>query len=52
MAELHVLRYARSKKPASYYARVLKEAHRRAVEELAVALDISEEDLLERIGRN
>lgn len=33
------------KKPSSYYARVLKEAHRRSIEELAVALDISEEEM-------
>lgn len=35
----------RDKKPSSYYARILKEAHRRAVEELAVALGESEEDV-------
>ena len=35
----------RSKKPSSYYARVLKEAHRRSVEELAVALDSTPEDV-------
>ena len=34
-----------SKKPSSYYARVLKEAHRRSVEELAVALECSEDDI-------
>lgn len=35
----------RNKKPSSYYARVLKEARRRALEELACALEVSEEDL-------
>ena len=34
----------RSKKPSSYYMRVLKEAKRRSIEEFAVALDVSEED--------
>lgn len=33
------------KKPSSYYARVLKEAHKRSVEELAVALEMSEDDM-------
>ena len=37
-----------SKKPSSYYARILKEAHRRAVEELSVALGCTEEELDER----
>ena len=32
------------KKPSSYYARILKEAHRRVVEEFAVALDMSEDE--------
>ncbi len=36
-----------SKKPSSYYARVLKEAHRRSVEELAVALECTEEQIEE-----
>lgn len=36
---------AHDKKPSSYYSRVLKEAHRRSVEELAVALEVSEEDV-------
>ncbi len=45
-AELH------DKKPSSYYARVLKEAHRRSVEELAVALDVTEEELEELIAKN
>lgn len=36
---------AHDKKPSSYYARVLKEAHRRALEELAVAIGCSEEEL-------
>lgn len=40
-----------ARKPASYYARVLKEAHRRAVEELAIALGVSEEDAGERLVR-
>lgn len=35
---------AHAKKPSSYYLRVLKEARRRSVEEIAVALDVSEED--------
>lgn len=46
----------RDKKPSSYYMRVLKEAHRRSVEELAVALEVTEdeiEQLLEtRISEN
>ncbi len=37
------------KKPSSYYSRVLKEAHRRSVEELAVALEIAEEDVEARM---
>lgn len=36
---------AHDRKPSSYYMRVLKEAHRRSVEELAVALGCSEEDV-------
>jgi RNA polymerase-interacting CarD/CdnL/TRCF family regulator len=40
---------ARGKKPSSYYTRILKEAHRRSVEELAVALDVSEDDVEERM---
>lgn len=39
---------SRGKKPSSYYTRVLKEARRRASEELAVALGISEEDVNKR----
>ena len=39
----------RGKKPSSYYARVLKEAHRRSVEELAVALEVSEEEVENRL---
>ncbi|MCF2621962.1 CarD family transcriptional regulator [Collinsella tanakaei] len=35
---------AHAKKPSSYYTRILKEARRRSIEELAVALDVSEED--------
>lgn len=37
------------KKPSSYYSRVLKEAHRRSIEELAVALEIAEEDVEARM---
>ena len=40
----------RAKKPSTYYARVLKEAHRRSVEELAVAIGVSEEDIEERLS--
>ena len=40
----------RAKKPSTYYARVLKEAHRRSVEELAVAIGVSEEDIEERLA--
>ena len=39
----------RDKKPSSYYQRILKEAHRRSVEEIAVALNISEEEAEQRI---
>ena len=39
----------RAKKPSSYYARVLKEAHKRSVEELAVAIGVSEEAVEERL---
>ena len=39
-----------AKKPSSYYTRVLEEAHRRSVEELAVAFDCSEEDVEERFA--
>ena len=39
-----------AKKPSSYYTRVLKEAHRRSVEELAVAIGVSEEDIEERLA--
>lgn len=35
----------RGKKPSSYYNRVLKEARRRSIEELAVVLDRSEQDI-------
>lgn len=41
---------ARSKKPSSYYMRILKEAKRRSVEEFAVALDVSEEDADARLS--
>lgn len=37
------------KKPSSYYSRILKESRRRAVEELAVALDLAEADADERL---
>lgn len=40
-----------SKKPSSYYSRVLKEAHRRSIEELAVALGCSEEDVEARFAQ-
>ena len=39
---IHVAQ-SHDKKPSSYYARVLKEARRRTIEELAVALDVTEE---------
>ena len=40
---------SRSKKPSSYYLRILKEAKRRSIEEIAVALDVSEEDVDARL---
>lgn len=40
---------ARAKKPSSYYSRVLKEAHRRGVEELSVALGVTEDDVEDRM---
>ena len=40
---------AKNKKPSSYYARVLKEAHRRSVEELAVALDVTQDEMEGRL---
>ena len=40
----------KNKKPSSYYMRILKEAHRRSVEELAVALGVSEDDVEARIA--
>ena len=46
---------SRDRKPSSYYARVLKEAHRRSIEELAVALDMTEdavEDLIAKRSDN
>lgn len=43
LARIHAAE-ERDKKPSSYYARVLKEAQRRAAEELAVALGVSEEE--------
>ena len=42
---------ANNKKPSSYYSRVLKEAHRRSVEELSVALDEPEDQVEERVER-
>ncbi|MBE6469111.1 MAG: hypothetical protein E7001_03935 [Coriobacteriaceae bacterium] len=39
----------RDKRPSSYYTRIFKEAHRRAVEELAVALGVSEDAVAERL---
>lgn len=41
---------SQAKKPSSYYTRILKEAHRRSVEELAVALGVSEDDVEARIA--
>ena len=38
-------------KPSSYYTRVLKEAHRRALEELAVALECTEDDVEKRLAQ-
>ncbi len=35
----------RAKKPSCYYARVLKEAHRRSMEEMAVAMGVTEADV-------
>lgn len=42
---------ARDKKPSSYYTRVLKEAHRRSLEELAVALGIEEDEVDARLQK-
>ena len=39
----------RDKKPSSYYARVLKEARRRSLEELAVALGVGEDEVDRRL---
>ncbi len=41
---------SQAKKPSSYYMCILKEAHRRSVEELAVALGVSEDDVEARIA--
>lgn len=41
---------SQAKKPSSYYMRILKEAHRRSVEELAVALGVSADDVEARIA--
>ncbi len=38
------------KKPSSYYTRVLKEARRRSLEELAVAIGCSEDDVEARLS--
>lgn len=40
----------RGKKPSSYYTRVLKEARRRSIEELAVALEVEEADVEARFA--
>lgn len=39
----------RGKKPSSYYTRILKEAHRRSVQEIAIALGASEEEIEARM---
>lgn len=48
----HRIRLAerQAKKPSSYYARVLKEARRRSLEELSVAIGCSEEDIEQRLS--
>lgn len=47
----HRIRLAerQSRKPSSYYLRVLKEARRRSLEELAVAIGCSEADIEQRL---
>ena len=45
---IHVAQ-SHGKKPSGYYSRVLKEAHRRALEELAVAIGCSEEEIETRM---
>ena len=40
---------ANDKKPSSYYTRVLKEARRRSLEELAVALGVAEDEVDARL---
>lgn len=40
---------ARGKKPSSYYARVLKEARKRSIEEFAAALDVDEAVIEQRL---
>ncbi len=42
---------AQDKKPSSYYMRVLKEAKRRSIEEFAVALGLSEDDVEARFAQ-
>ena len=42
---------SQARKPSSYYMRILKEAHRRSVEELAVALGVSEDDVEARMAQ-
>ena len=43
---------AHDKKPSSYYARVLKEARRRSLAELACALDTSEDEVAQMFNAN
>lgn len=40
---------AKSRKPSTYYSRVMKEARRRSVEEFAVALGVTDEEAEERL---
>ena len=42
---------SQARKPSSYYMRILKEAHRRSVEELAVALGVTEDDVEARMAQ-
>ncbi|MDD6443012.1 MAG: CarD family transcriptional regulator [Collinsella sp.] len=50
---MHRIRQAEEadKKPSSYYMRVLKEAKRRSIEEIAVALGVTEEDAEARLSQ-
>ena len=50
---MHRIRQAEEadKKPSSYYMRVLKEAKRRSIEEIAVALGVTEEDAEARLAQ-